>query len=50
MVFKNLKANTNKQVPFAMANAIELYEEVYHGDQQKRNIEVALKSAEYALT
>ena len=50
MAFKNLKANTNKQVPFAMTNAIELYEEVHHGDQQKRNIEVALKSAEYALT
>ena len=50
MAFKNMKANTNKQVPFATANAIELYEEVHHRDQQKRNIEVALKNAEYALT
>ena len=43
MAFKNMKA-------FATANAIELYEEVHHRDQQKRNIEVALKNAEYALT
>ena len=49
MAFKNLKANTNKQVPFAMASAIELYEEAHHGNQQKRNTEVALKNAENAL-
>ena len=50
IAFKNLKANMNKQVPFATANAIELYEEVHQGNQQKRNIEVALKNAENALT
>ena len=40
---------TDKQVPFATSSSIELYEEVHHGNQQKRNTEVALKNAENAL-
>ena len=49
MAFKNLKANTDKQVPFATANAIELYEEVRHGDQQKRNIEAHVATLETTI-
>ena len=49
MVLKTLKANIDKQIPFATSSSIELYEEVHQGNQQKRNIEVALKNAENAF-
>ena len=45
MAFKNMKANTNKQVPFATANSIELFEEICKENQQKKNT----KDAENAL-
>ena len=42
MAFKRLKASIDKEVPFATANSIQLYEEVHQGNQQRKNIEAAL--------
>lgn len=47
--FKTLKTIIDKQVPFATANALKLFEEVRQGHQQRKNIETALKETEFAL-
>ena len=49
MAFKNMKANVDKQVPFAIANSIELFEGICKENQQKKKTEDALKDAENAL-
>ena len=43
--FKDLKTNMDKQIPFATANNIELFEEVCRGGLKKKSIETALKDA-----
>ena len=48
-MFKELKANTDNQIPFATANNIELFEEVCQGHLQKRSVETALRNAESSL-